>query len=117
MQGVEAIEIVHVQRGALGQVSMRRHRPQTSTSYFQRGIGGCSRSPGCRARTGKAPGGRARTSSRQQGASALAIWTDCLGDFLQAQHALFQIDPDPVLAQELVADDPAELKAEQGARR
>src|SRR5882672_5184192 len=36
---------------------------------------------------------------------------------LQAKHASFEVDADPVSTQELVADGPAELESEQGARR
>src|SRR6185369_9631016 len=37
-------------------------------------------------------------------------------NLLQPEDAVFQIDSDAILAQELVSDDPAKLKAEQGAR-
>ena len=36
---------------------------------------------------------------------------------LQAKHASFEVDADPVSAQELVADRPPELKTEQRAGR
>ena len=36
---------------------------------------------------------------------------------LQAKHASFEVDADPVSAQELVTDRPAELETEQRARR
>src|SRR5947209_2815672 len=40
-----------------------------------------------------------------------------LGDVLQAKNGTLQVDADAVPAEELVADDAAELKPEQRARR
>src|SRR5581483_5852377 len=49
--------------------------------------------------------------------SDVGTWSLQLGLAFQANDAAFEIDRHTILAQELVADDPSELEAEQRARR